>query len=264
MRECAPVRNGIIACALPERARFATIADAGRRMKSLNNTLLAAIIAIVLTAIVGVLPWEGPTSDEMMKWCYKLHQKYAPRPPDPHLVVATIDENSVQLLGRWPFPRSVHAGFLGVLSNEKPKTVVFDIFFTEESGSNVAPDAQPPANSPPAPDASGSAPAPAPSAPSAPDSPAPPPPSGNSLLSSSRTCKNQAFRFKTRLFGFQYHIELTEADIEALLANDRAGVAALGEDGAVKVREGTGKFYRRYARLGDHLLKNFVQFLKAY
>jgi GMP synthase-like glutamine amidotransferase len=103
---------------------------------------------------------------------------------------------------------------------------------------------------------------PAPANPAPP--PAPPPPAGNSLLSSSRVCKNQAFRFKNRLFGFQYHMEFTEADIEALLASDKDGVAMLGADGVVKVREGTGKFYPRYARLGDHLLKNFVQFLKAY
>jgi GMP synthase-like glutamine amidotransferase len=103
---------------------------------------------------------------------------------------------------------------------------------------------------------------PAPANPAPP--PAPPPPSGNSLLSSSRTCKNQAFRFKNRLFGFQYHLELTESDIEALLASDQAGVAALGPDGVAKVREGTSKNYRRYARLGDRLLQNFVQFLKAY
>jgi GMP synthase (glutamine-hydrolysing) len=94
--------------------------------------------------------------------------------------------------------------------------------------------------------------------------PAPPPPTGNALLSSSRTCKNQVFRFKSRLFGFQYHIEFTEADIEALLANDKDGVAQLGSDGLAKVRDATGKFYPRYARLGDRLLKNFVQFLKAY
>jgi GMP synthase (glutamine-hydrolysing) len=103
---------------------------------------------------------------------------------------------------------------------------------------------------------------PAPANPAPP--PAPPPPTGNSLLSSSRVCKNQAFRFKNRLFGFQYHLECTEADIESLLANDKDGVAMLGSDGAAKVREGTGKFYPRYARLGDRLLQNFVQFLKAY
>jgi GMP synthase-like glutamine amidotransferase len=103
---------------------------------------------------------------------------------------------------------------------------------------------------------------PAPANPAPP--PAPPPPTGNSLLSSSRLCKNQAFRFKNRIFGFQYHLELTESGIEALLANDKDGVAHLGPEGLAKVREGTGKLYSRYARLGDRLLGNFVQFLKAY
>jgi GMP synthase (glutamine-hydrolysing) len=103
---------------------------------------------------------------------------------------------------------------------------------------------------------------PAPANPAPP--PAPPPPTGNSLLSSSRICKNQAFRFKTRLFGFQYHMEFTEPDIEGLLANDKEGVALLGPDGPAKVREGTTKFYQRYARLGNRLLENYVQFLKAY
>ncbi|MBV8782295.1 MAG: hypothetical protein JO353_12940 [Phycisphaerae bacterium] len=94
--------------------------------------------------------------------------------------------------------------------------------------------------------------------------PAPPPPTGNSLLSSSRLCKNQAFRFKTRLFGFQYHIELTEPDIEALLVNDKDGVALLGEGGVEKVRSETKENYSRYNRLGTRLLTNFVQFLRAY
>ena len=94
--------------------------------------------------------------------------------------------------------------------------------------------------------------------------PAPPPPTGNSLLSSSRTCKNQAYRFKNRLFGFQYHFEMTESDIEALLANDKDGVAKLGADGAARIREETKQNYVRYDRLGKKLLTNFVQFLKAY
>ena len=34
--------------------------------------------------------------------------------------------------------------------------------------------------------------------------PAPPPPTGSVLISSTRACKNQAFRFKNRLVGFQY------------------------------------------------------------
>jgi GMP synthase (glutamine-hydrolysing) len=95
--------------------------------------------------------------------------------------------------------------------------------------------------------------------------PAPPPPTGNALLSSTRACKNQAFRFKNRLFGFQYHFEFTETDIEAVLAHDRTSwEQVLGPSGDQKVRQDTAANYRRHARLGDRILTNFVQFLKAY
>ena len=95
--------------------------------------------------------------------------------------------------------------------------------------------------------------------------PAPPPPTGNSLLSSTRACKNQAFRFKNRLFGFQYHFELEEADIEAMLAHGKDDVQkVLGADGEAKIRQDTKLHYGRYARLGDRLVNNFVQFLKVY
>ena len=101
--------------------------------------------------------------------------------------------------------------------------------------------------------------------PNAPPPPAPPPPTGSSLLSSSRLCKNQAFRFKTRLFGFQYHMEWTVADIEAVITADRETLrSVLGPEGDRKVLEDTDRFYRRYARLGDRILMNFVQFLKVY
>lgn len=98
-----------------------------------------------------------------------------------------------------------------------------------------------------------------------PPPPGPPPPTGNVLISSTRTCKNQAFRFKTRLFGFQYHFEFTEAEIEALLANDKPSWSSvIGPEGDQKVRQDTAKNYRRSARLGDRILQNFVQFLKTY
>ncbi|HEV7300966.1 MAG TPA: gamma-glutamyl-gamma-aminobutyrate hydrolase family protein [Tepidisphaeraceae bacterium] len=95
--------------------------------------------------------------------------------------------------------------------------------------------------------------------------PAPPPPTGNALLSSTRTCRNQAFRFKNRLFGFQYHIEITPAGIDALLANGKEDVTSvLGPDGEAKIREETKKFYPRFERQGNKILENFVEFLKVH
>ena len=95
--------------------------------------------------------------------------------------------------------------------------------------------------------------------------PAPPPPTGSVLISSTRACKNQAFRFKSRLIGFQYHVEITEAGIDALLSNRKEDVIRVhGAEGEQRIREQTKQLYPRYARLGDRVRGNFVQFLKAY
>jgi GMP synthase (glutamine-hydrolysing) len=92
---------------------------------------------------------------------------------------------------------------------------------------------------------------------------APPPPAGNALLASSRLTRNQAFRFKTKLFGFQFHFEQTPADIERLVAEDRDGLSRAGVE-ASRVLEETKTHYPKHERLGNRLLNNFVQFLKAY
>src|SRR5690349_19965449 len=47
----------------------------------------------------------------------------------------------------------------------------------------------------------------------APPNPAPPParppPTGNSLLTLTKLRKNYSYRYKNRIFGFQYHVEFT-------------------------------------------------------
>jgi GMP synthase (glutamine-hydrolysing) len=94
-------------------------------------------------------------------------------------------------------------------------------------------------------------------APATPPPPGTPPlPSGNALLSSSKLCKNQAYRFRNRMFGFQYHIELTVADIEAIVATGGQDAANVGPE--------TQKNYPRYSRLGDRIVRNFVQYTKTY
>lgn len=95
--------------------------------------------------------------------------------------------------------------------------------------------------------------------------PAPPPPTGNALLCSSRLCRNQAFRYKNRLFGFQFHMETDRPGIEAMLEGNKDElVKVLGSDGAAKIREDTAKHYPKFERLGNKVLANFVQFLKMY
>jgi GMP synthase (glutamine-hydrolysing) len=106
---------------------------------------------------------------------------------------------------------------------------------------------------------------PAPPPPPAGTPPGPPPPTGNVLISTTRTCKNQAFRFKNRLFGFQYHFEMNQEGIEAVLQNAGEDVAkVVGSEGIKKIREETPRHYSRHARLGNRIMQNFVQYLKVY
>lgn len=104
-----------------------------------------------------------------------------------------------------------------------------------------------------------------PAPPNAPPPPAPPPPTGNALLASTRTCRNQAFRFKNRLFGFQFHLELDRSGIDTLTAGNRQqAIDVLGPDAEQIIRTGTEQHYARYERVTNKILENFVQFLKAY
>ncbi len=104
-----------------------------------------------------------------------------------------------------------------------------------------------------------------PAPPNAPPPPAPQPPTGNALLASTRACKNQAYRFKNHLFGFQFHIEMTREGIDAMLEHGKETITqTLGADGIERIREDTARYYPRHERLGDRILKNFVQYLKVY
>ncbi len=68
------------------------------------------------------------------------------------------------------------------------------------------------------------------------------------LLASSKLCKNQAFRFKNKLFGFQYHLEATPEIIQAMIAQ--------GKDDINKVP----RRWRATRRSGRHRKNHFPPF----
>jgi len=56
-------------------------------------------------------------------------------PADPRLVFVGIDQESLDVMGKWPWPREDEADFLKslALGGVNPHTVVFDVLFSEES-----------------------------------------------------------------------------------------------------------------------------------
>jgi adenylate cyclase len=51
--------------------------------------------------------------------------------PQPTVVLATIDEKSMAIEGRWPWPRSKIAALVDALSRDGAKVIAFDVTFTE-------------------------------------------------------------------------------------------------------------------------------------
>jgi len=55
------------------------------------------------------------------------------RPPSDEIVIVAIDDASIQEIGIWPWPRSIHADLIEKLSAAGAKTIGMDITFSEAS-----------------------------------------------------------------------------------------------------------------------------------
>ncbi|MGA7776480.1 MAG: CHASE2 domain-containing protein [Paraburkholderia sp.] len=59
------------------------------------------------------------------------------QPVSPDIVVVEIDNASIERLGRWPWPRSVHANLLAQVARAQPAAVIYDVLFTEASADDA-------------------------------------------------------------------------------------------------------------------------------
>lgn len=58
--------------------------------------------------------------------------------PDPRILIVTIDDDSLKQIGRWPWPRNIHAEMLSRLAPAKPALVAYDVLYTEPSADDAA------------------------------------------------------------------------------------------------------------------------------
>jgi CHASE2 domain-containing sensor protein/signal transduction histidine kinase len=87
--------------------------------------LLALLGALAAALALGGWAWR------LDRLVYDLGLSLWTRPAPPGITVIAIDDASVQAIGRWPWPRAVHATLLEKLAAAKPRAVALDLVLSE-------------------------------------------------------------------------------------------------------------------------------------
>ena len=82
-------------------------------------------------ALVLLVASNGDLIQSLERKAYDLGVRAASRTPSDRIAVIAIDDQSVANIGRWPWPRDVHAKMTDILSNAKAKTIGYTAFFFE-------------------------------------------------------------------------------------------------------------------------------------
>lgn len=97
-------------------------------------------ICLAATILVLVLFFKGWLDTLEMKAVDLRFHLRGNRAVNDQIVVITVDEASIEQLGRWPWPRAHHAKLVETLVQAGAKVVAFDSLFTEMDKDNPASD----------------------------------------------------------------------------------------------------------------------------
>ena len=100
-------------------------------MRTVRSRPVLTVLALTVAAAAA---WVSLRVDWLWRADVVIYDTLLPTlstpPPDDVLLIA-IDDFSVSQLGRWPWPRRIHAALIDVLTAEAVKTVLFNVAFTE-------------------------------------------------------------------------------------------------------------------------------------
>jgi CHASE2 domain-containing sensor protein/signal transduction histidine kinase len=88
--------------------------------------LWVSLILLPLTAVLSMT--HGLVLSNLL---YDNLRRLSPLPVDPRILIVTIDDYSLQQLGKWPWSRAMHAQLLDRLGAANAKGILFDVIFSE-------------------------------------------------------------------------------------------------------------------------------------
>ncbi len=107
-------------------------AAALRRRFRIEWAWVAALATAILTAAV-LGQWTRPADDLL----YDAAMRIAPAEADSDILIIAIDEPSLAALGRWPWPRSLHAQLIDRLTDARAASVTLDLLLSEPSADDA-------------------------------------------------------------------------------------------------------------------------------
>jgi len=89
-------------------------------------TAVALVATLLVTALV-----LGRLTERLDHIVYDYALTASGHPPPDDIVIIAIDNQSLQAIGRWPWPRTVHARALDRIAEAGPRNVGYDVLFVE-------------------------------------------------------------------------------------------------------------------------------------
>ncbi len=119
-------RNSPYARPHPVNARLCSF------FKAYGFALFAPLVALFLVALLNQTGWVQRIENLTISLRFHARAPWDP-PADSRLLLVGIDQQSLDLIGAWPWPRKVEADFLKsiVASGMNPRTVAFDLLLTD-------------------------------------------------------------------------------------------------------------------------------------
>lgn len=100
--------------------------------------LRLAIEWLVIAFLATGVAWAAATTQsgqQLSNFLFDEELAWSEHDPDPRILIVQIDDQSLAKVGRWPWPRQVHAQLIDRLSEGGAVAVGYDVLFTEPSAS---------------------------------------------------------------------------------------------------------------------------------
>ena len=88
------------------------------------------VLTAVLTLLTALLAWQNGLGRPDLT-LYDAAVNLNGRAASSDIVIVAIDEASLTAIGRWPWPRAVHAKLLEKISAHRPKAIALDLILAE-------------------------------------------------------------------------------------------------------------------------------------